>query len=209
MSSNSYEGTVDHRLSGSFTREGMKGLLRLTSQCINLSSRKRPQVQFVVSELERIFEKEMKMTTVMGEGTAVVTLGSQLFTSSKWRLETASAHVKISLFSVSSCFSSKDPDSALEERFSVETRIIHWLEMDASGKTNVLFDVGSRYRFTSYINHLKTNHIQRQFGGNSSARSTEAQRIKNWANDRMVRKKNGEEISSVSLFGLTLKPRSV
>ncbi|CAN6467694.1 unnamed protein product [Victoria cruziana] len=83
MSSNSYEGTVDHRLSGSFTREGMKGLLRLTSQCINLSSRKRPQVQFVVSELERIFEKEMKMTTVMGEGTAVVTLGSQLFTSSK------------------------------------------------------------------------------------------------------------------------------
>ncbi|XP_031496889.1 proline-rich receptor-like protein kinase PERK15 isoform X2 [Nymphaea colorata] len=82
MSSNNYEGTVDPRLSGSFTREGMKELLRLTLQCINFSSRRRSDMRSVESELERIFEKEMKLTTVMGEGTAVVTLGSQLFTSS-------------------------------------------------------------------------------------------------------------------------------
>lgn len=37
----------------------------------------------VVVELERIREKEMALTTVMGEGTATFTKGSELFTS-KW-----------------------------------------------------------------------------------------------------------------------------
>ena len=38
-------------------------------------------MEMVVLELERIQEKEMAMTTVMGEGTATITLGSYLFTS--------------------------------------------------------------------------------------------------------------------------------
>lgn len=32
-------------------------------------------------ELERIHEKEMALTTFMGEGTSTITLGSELFTS--------------------------------------------------------------------------------------------------------------------------------
>ena len=35
----------------------------------------------VVLELEQIHEKEMALTTVMGEGTATITLGSELFAS--------------------------------------------------------------------------------------------------------------------------------
>uniref|UniRef100_A0A0A8YPQ9 Uncharacterized protein n=1 Tax=Arundo donax TaxID=35708 RepID=A0A0A8YPQ9_ARUDO len=35
----------------------------------------------VAAELDRILGKEMSLTTVMGDGTAIVTLGSQLFTS--------------------------------------------------------------------------------------------------------------------------------
>jgi hypothetical protein len=38
-------------------------------------------MRLVAAELERILEKEMTLTTVMGDGTAIVTLGSQLFTS--------------------------------------------------------------------------------------------------------------------------------
>jgi hypothetical protein len=40
-----------------------------------------PEMRLVAAELERILEKEMTLTTVMGDGTAIVTLGSQLFTS--------------------------------------------------------------------------------------------------------------------------------
>ena len=38
-------------------------------------------MEMIVHELERIQEKEMAMTTVMGEGTSTITLGSDLFTS--------------------------------------------------------------------------------------------------------------------------------
>jgi hypothetical protein len=38
-------------------------------------------MRLVVEELDRILEKEMTLTTVMGDGTAIITLGSQLFTS--------------------------------------------------------------------------------------------------------------------------------
>lgn len=72
---------VDHRLVGSFTAEGMRDLIRLTLQCMSFPGKRRPKMEMAVLELERIQEKEMAMTTVMGEGTSSITLGSDLFTS--------------------------------------------------------------------------------------------------------------------------------
>ncbi|ONI28378.1 hypothetical protein PRUPE_1G139900 [Prunus persica] len=71
---------VDRRLAGSFTGEGMRDLIRLTLQCMSFPGRRRPKMEMVVVELERIKEKEMAMTTVMGEGTDTFALGSVLFT---------------------------------------------------------------------------------------------------------------------------------
>ncbi|KAL6293211.1 hypothetical protein ACE6H2_001353 [Prunus campanulata] len=71
---------VDRRLVGSFTGEGMRDLIRLTLQCMSFPGRRRPKMELVVLELERIKEKEMAMTTVMGEGTDTFALGSVLFT---------------------------------------------------------------------------------------------------------------------------------
>ncbi|XP_038980549.1 proline-rich receptor-like protein kinase PERK8 isoform X2 [Phoenix dactylifera] len=73
---------IDQRLGSSFTPEGMKDLIGLTLQCLNPSGRGRPKMSAVVAELDLILETEMSLTTVMGDGTAIVTLGSQLFTSS-------------------------------------------------------------------------------------------------------------------------------
>ncbi|XP_059434709.1 proline-rich receptor-like protein kinase PERK3 isoform X2 [Corylus avellana] len=72
---------VDRRLVGSFTTEGMRDLIRLTLRCMSFPGKKRPKMEMVVQELERIQEKEMEMTTVMGEGTGSFPLGSTLFTS--------------------------------------------------------------------------------------------------------------------------------
>ncbi|VAH68572.1 unnamed protein product [Triticum turgidum subsp. durum] len=73
---------ADPRLGGSFTSEGMKELVGLTMQCLSPSAvRRRPKMRLVAAELDRILEKEMTLTTVMGDGTAIITLGSQLFTS--------------------------------------------------------------------------------------------------------------------------------
>ncbi|CAL4945663.1 unnamed protein product [Urochloa decumbens] len=72
---------VDPRLGGSFTSEGMTELVGLAFQCLSPSARRRPRMRLVAAELDRILEKEMTLTTVMGDGTAIVTLGSQLFTS--------------------------------------------------------------------------------------------------------------------------------
>lgn len=72
---------VDQRLGSSFTSEGMKELIHLTLRCLNPSGRGRPKMREIVAELDRILEMEMTLTTVMGDGTAIVTLGSQLFTT--------------------------------------------------------------------------------------------------------------------------------
>ncbi|KAJ3708502.1 hypothetical protein LUZ61_012207 [Rhynchospora tenuis] len=74
---------VDPQMGGNFTMEGMGEFLRVISWCVNQSSERRPPMHFVEMEIDRIREKEMSLTTVMGEGTPIVTLGSQLFTSSK------------------------------------------------------------------------------------------------------------------------------
>ncbi|XP_073019143.1 proline-rich receptor-like protein kinase PERK1 [Primulina eburnea] len=74
---------IDHRLGNSFTKEGVEEFINLIVNCVNPSSERRPAMSNVVAELDRILEKEMSLTTIMGEGTPVVTLGSQLFRASK------------------------------------------------------------------------------------------------------------------------------
>ncbi|XP_039058900.1 probable receptor-like protein kinase At5g38990 [Hibiscus syriacus] len=72
---------VDSRLAGSFTMDGIRELIKLTLQCMSFPRKRRPDMNTVSVELERIHEKEMEMTTVRGEGTAKITLGSELFAS--------------------------------------------------------------------------------------------------------------------------------
>lgn len=72
---------IDPRLGGGFTSEGMKEFVGLAFQCLNPSSRRRPKMRLVAAELDRILETEMSLTTIMGDGTSIITLGSQLFTS--------------------------------------------------------------------------------------------------------------------------------
>lgn len=62
----------------------MEEYVQLIVRCVDPSSERRPVMNYVVTELDRILEKEMNLTTVMGEGTPVVTLGSQLFRAIKW-----------------------------------------------------------------------------------------------------------------------------
>ncbi|CAA6662063.1 unnamed protein product [Spirodela intermedia] len=73
---------IDRRLGNSFTSEGMKWLIELALQCLDSPGVRRPKMDAVVLELDRILETEMTLTMVMGDGTTTVTLGSQLFTSS-------------------------------------------------------------------------------------------------------------------------------
>ncbi|KAL4353087.1 hypothetical protein GQ457_06G034120 [Hibiscus cannabinus] len=71
------------KLGSSFTAEGMEEFIKLTVRCLEPSSERRPAMSHVVTELNRILDKEMSLTTVMGEGSPTVTLGSQLFTTTK------------------------------------------------------------------------------------------------------------------------------
>ncbi|KAL4202650.1 hypothetical protein AMTRI_Chr02g222180 [Amborella trichopoda] len=82
VESNEYGSIVDPRLGPGYTKEGMGNLFRLILRCLSLNGGRRPAMEQVSTELDRILEEEMTLTTVMGEGTATVTLGSQLFTSS-------------------------------------------------------------------------------------------------------------------------------
>ncbi|KAH6766551.1 Protein kinase superfamily protein [Perilla frutescens var. hirtella] len=81
--SGSKSSIIDQRLGNSFTTEGMEEFMQLIVHSVNPSSERRPFMSYVVTELDRILEKEMSLTTIMGEGTPVVTLGSQLFMASK------------------------------------------------------------------------------------------------------------------------------
>ncbi|KAK4795136.1 hypothetical protein SAY86_013130 [Trapa natans] len=71
---------VDPQLLGTFTAEGIRDFIRLMLLCVVLPGKQRPKMDAVVLELERISEKEMALTTLMGEGTATITPGSELFT---------------------------------------------------------------------------------------------------------------------------------
>ncbi|KAF3784181.1 Proline-rich receptor-like protein kinase [Nymphaea thermarum] len=72
---------IDEKLVSSFTSEGMKRFIGLAVWCIHSSGQRRPTMNTVVLELERIHEREISMTTIVGEGTPTVTLASQLFTA--------------------------------------------------------------------------------------------------------------------------------
>ncbi|XP_068661297.1 probable leucine-rich repeat receptor-like protein kinase At5g49770 isoform X2 [Aristolochia californica] len=80
---NDIAAIVDTRLISSFTAESMGEFVNLIVQCLLPSGDRRPTMNYVVAELDRILEKEISLTTVMGEGTPTVILGSQLFTSSR------------------------------------------------------------------------------------------------------------------------------
>ncbi|XP_050218525.1 probable serine/threonine-protein kinase PBL22 [Mercurialis annua] len=71
---------VDRRLMGNFTTDGIRDLIRLTLRCMSFPRIARPKMEMVVIELERLVEREMALTTVMGEGSAAIFLkGSELF----------------------------------------------------------------------------------------------------------------------------------
>jgi hypothetical protein len=74
---------ADNRMTSGFTSESMKELLRLTSWCVNPMSEQRPSMSLVEAEIHRIHEQEISLTTVMTEHTPIVTLGSQLFRTSR------------------------------------------------------------------------------------------------------------------------------
>ncbi|KAJ3678217.1 hypothetical protein LUZ60_002020 [Juncus effusus] len=79
-SNNNASQIIDERMGGNFTAEGMGEFLRLISWCLNPVTGKRPPLNYIELEMERISEMEMSLTTIMGEqGTPIVTLGSQLF----------------------------------------------------------------------------------------------------------------------------------
>ena len=78
---------ADNRMTSGFTSESMKELLRLTSWCVNPKSEQRPTMSLVEAEIHRIHEQEISSTTVMAGRTPTVTLGSQLFRTSRWRSE--------------------------------------------------------------------------------------------------------------------------
>ncbi|XP_068665703.1 receptor-like protein kinase HERK 1 [Aristolochia californica] len=81
--SNDIATIVDPRLISSFTAESMGEFVNLTLGCLFPSGDRRPAMSYVVAEIDRILEKEINLTTVMGEETPTVTLGSQLFTASR------------------------------------------------------------------------------------------------------------------------------
>ncbi|KAL2320395.1 hypothetical protein Fmac_029364 [Flemingia macrophylla] len=74
---------IDRRLDSSFTAEGMEEYIMLIIRCLDPSSERRPAMSYVEKELDRILDKERNLTTIMGEGTQTVLLGSQLFKSTK------------------------------------------------------------------------------------------------------------------------------
>ncbi|KAF3951598.1 hypothetical protein ACB098_01G236900 [Castanea mollissima] len=74
-----FSNIIDQRLDNTFTAEGMEEVIQLIVRCVQPSSERRPTMSYVVMELDRIREKEISLTTVMGEGTPHVALGSFLF----------------------------------------------------------------------------------------------------------------------------------
>ncbi|CAM8894238.1 unnamed protein product [Rhodiola kirilowii] len=74
---------IDVRLKNNFTAEVMEEFVQLIMRCLDPSSETRSSMSYVERELNRIYEKEVSLTIVMGEQTPTVTLGSQLFRASQ------------------------------------------------------------------------------------------------------------------------------
>ncbi|GJV91967.1 putative serine/threonine-protein kinase [Tanacetum coccineum] len=58
---------IDPQLRNSFTAECMEEYIQLIVRCVEVSSKRRPTMSYIVMELDRILEKEMSLTTIMGE----------------------------------------------------------------------------------------------------------------------------------------------
>jgi hypothetical protein len=78
-----FSNIIDQRLENTFTAEVMEEVIQLIVRCVEPSHERRPAMSYVVMELERLLEKEQRLTTVMGEGTETVILGSYLFRATK------------------------------------------------------------------------------------------------------------------------------
>ncbi len=78
-----FSDIIDQRLVNTFTAEVMEEVIQLIVRCVEPSSERRPAISYVVMELDRILDKEVSLTTVTGEGTQTVALGSQLFRATK------------------------------------------------------------------------------------------------------------------------------
>nr|GMC46652.1 protein kinase APK1B, chloroplastic-like isoform X3 [Ipomoea batatas] len=66
---------------GKYSAEGMRDLIRVAMRCTSFPGKERPNMDMVAIEAERILEKEIMGSTAMGEASATLTLGSQLFTN--------------------------------------------------------------------------------------------------------------------------------
>lgn len=76
---NNLAALIDSTLYHTFTEDAMKEFLDLIFQCVEPLGERRPTMNEVTNELDRILEKERGLTVAMVEGTTNVTLGSELF----------------------------------------------------------------------------------------------------------------------------------
>lgn len=76
---NNLAALIDSTLNQTFTEDAMKEFLDLIFQCVEPLGERRPTMNEVTNELDRILEKERGLTAAMVEGTTNVTLGSELF----------------------------------------------------------------------------------------------------------------------------------
>eukprot|EP01018_Ginkgo_biloba_P031090 Gb_25852 [translate_table: standard] len=79
MESKELVALIDGKLGSNFTAEAMKEFIELSFQCVEPVGERRPTMNEVAEVLDLILEKERGLTAPIGEGTAIVTLGSELF----------------------------------------------------------------------------------------------------------------------------------
>lgn len=71
---------VDSTLGSNYMESAMRKVVEVGFKCVEATGRKRPDMTEVVADLESALEMERGLTTGGGDGTATVTLGSELFT---------------------------------------------------------------------------------------------------------------------------------
>ncbi|XP_057819646.1 leucine-rich repeat receptor protein kinase HPCA1 isoform X2 [Cryptomeria japonica] len=77
--SNKLVALIDSKMNQNYTDEAIKDFMDVAFQCLEFKGERRPTMNEVRKELDRILEKERGQTADTVEGAAVVTLGSELF----------------------------------------------------------------------------------------------------------------------------------